>query len=263
MELRSVCTNTWAQTSGIDILEKVADLYSFLIWENTILIALCSEENVVTQEGDMSKSDLKALLASRKLFSEDEKSSSSTESETRTLSASSSESRIVTPMDVDNESSQPSTSAAVSAKKSSSQIRAQINIVKLLKPLITIATKLCRTTGELFSLMVKFVNVKAQRRHGAVVNRGEIPSENARKIAETVAKIMTKVINQKGPFVSVPARFKLNYLMCVVGFIQPLLFDEKRHAYHFMLQKFISVGVADAFFGAFRTVMKVRVNRYL
>jgi E3 ubiquitin-protein ligase HUWE1 len=155
-------------------------------------------------------------------------------------------------MEVDDQPS-PSTSTA---RKPGQPTRLQVTTVRLLKPPITIATKLCRIIGELLSLMVKFcVNPARPRRH-AVGARGEVPSGHARSVATTISALMSQVINMKGPLPNPPVRFRLNYLICVLTFIQPLLFDEKRFAYHFMLQKFVSVGTIDAFFGAFRTVMR-------
>ncbi|XP_055349412.1 E3 ubiquitin-protein ligase HUWE1-like isoform X2 [Paramacrobiotus metropolitanus] len=247
-DIRIICTNSWATEKGLKLLQEIADLYSFLIWENTILIALCSDEGLLPQESDISRTDLKLILANRKGAVEEEKPSDENSSGG-------------TPMDVDE---QPSTSVsvppapvAVSRKTSTNGTRPQIHIVKLLKPLITVATKLCRVTGELLSLMVKFcVNPARQRRQAIGSRNGEVPSSSARQVATTIAGLMTQVLNKKGPLSNPPARFRLNYLICVLTFIQPLIFDEKRFAFHYMLQKFIAVGTVDAFFGIFENVMK-------
>ncbi|OQV13389.1 E3 ubiquitin-protein ligase HUWE1 [Hypsibius exemplaris] len=103
---------------------------------------------------------------------------------------------------------------------------------------------------------VKFcVNPARPRRH-AVGARGEVPSGHARSVATTISSLITQVINRKGPIANPSLRLRLQYLYYAMFMIQPLLFDEKRFAYHFMLQKFISTGTIDAFFGAFKPVLK-------
>jgi hypothetical protein len=57
---------------GLRLLHEISDLYSFLIWENTILIALCSEEGLLPNESDVSKADLKVILANRKGASDED-----------------------------------------------------------------------------------------------------------------------------------------------------------------------------------------------
>lgn len=74
-DIRILCTNAWATEKGLKLIQDVADLYSFLIWENTILIALCSEDGLLPQESDISKADLKQLLANRKGSTEETASS--------------------------------------------------------------------------------------------------------------------------------------------------------------------------------------------
>jgi hypothetical protein len=57
---------------GLRLLHEISDLYSFLIWENTILIALCSEEGLLPNESDVSKADLKVILTNRKGASDED-----------------------------------------------------------------------------------------------------------------------------------------------------------------------------------------------
>lgn len=42
--------------------------------------------------------------------------------------------------------------------------------------------------------------------------------------------------------------FRLTFYICSVGFTSPMLFDERKHPYHLMLQKFVLCGGQDAFF---------------
>lgn len=41
---------------------------------------------------------------------------------------------------------------------------------------------------------------------------------------------------------------RLTFLVCSVGFTNPMLFDEKKQPYHLMLQKFVTCGGQAALF---------------
>lgn len=74
------------------------------------------------------------------------------------------------------------------------------------------------------------------------------PSLGARSVATSLNCLLMRGLSwDKLPPSPVP-KFKLTFLICSVGFTSPMLFDEKRHPYHLMLQKFVKLGGQNAFF---------------
>lgn len=48
---------------------------------------------------------------------------------------------------------------------------------------------------------------------------------------------------------------RMSFLMCAVGFILPMLFEENKRSYHLMLQEFTNGKGHEAFFDAFDDVV--------
>ena len=57
-EVRILCVNVWG-TTGLPIIQKMADLYRFLIWESTILIDLIETK---TMQNVLGKEDFEQKL---------------------------------------------------------------------------------------------------------------------------------------------------------------------------------------------------------
>lgn len=49
----------WGSETGLSVLEGLAELYTALVWESTILLALCSED----VSCDFNKDDIEKLLS--------------------------------------------------------------------------------------------------------------------------------------------------------------------------------------------------------
>lgn len=78
-----------------------------------------------------------------------------------------------------------------------------------------------------------------------------LPSQAARSVATALNCLLTRGLSwDKLPPSPIP-KFKLTFLICSVGFTSPMLFDEKRHPYHLMLQKFVKLNGQNAFFSTF------------
>ena len=143
-------------------------------------------------------------------------------------------------MDVDNEANSSPTSQQL----------------KFIKPLLGASSRLGRALAELFGLLVKLCvgsgSGSRQRRGQSIVTTPAIPGANAQAIVTALNSLLANGLNSaKLPWSPFP-KFKLTYLICSVGFTSPMLFDEKKHPYHLMLQKFVSQGGQATFFDTFR-----------
>lgn len=60
-EMRNTSIFTWGSALGLDILQKLSKLYTSLVWESTLLLALCSDD-VIPSDCDFGQQDLNLLL---------------------------------------------------------------------------------------------------------------------------------------------------------------------------------------------------------
>lgn len=87
-----------------------------------------------------------------------------------------------------------------------------------------------------------------QRRGQQLPLTPSLPSQAARSVAKALNGLLTRGLSwDKLPPSPIP-KFRLTFLICSVGFTSPMLFDEKRHPYHLMLQTFVHSGGQTAFF---------------
>ena len=43
-EIRNTCLDIWGSRLGLDVLQKLSKLYTSLVWESTLLLALCIDD---------------------------------------------------------------------------------------------------------------------------------------------------------------------------------------------------------------------------
>lgn len=87
-----------------------------------------------------------------------------------------------------------------------------------------------------------------QRRGQQMSSTSALPSQAARSVATALNCLLTRGLTWGILPPSPIPKFKLTFLICSVGFTSPMLFDEKRHPYHLMLQKFVKLGGQNEFF---------------
>lgn len=153
------------------------------------------------------------------------------------------------PVNMDVDSNQ---SSALSERNNDQRANAQQ--LKYVRTLLGASSRLGRALAELFGLLVKLCvgSPIRQRRGQNIPPTPNLTIPASRDIARVLSYILVEGLAwKKLPITPVP-KFRLTFLICSVGFTSPMLFDEKRYAYHIMLQMFVEEGGQIAFFDTFR-----------
>lgn len=227
-EIRTLCLQHWGSEEGLVVLKGLAELYTSLVWESTLLLALCSDD-VIPADCDFGKEDMEKL----NVQSEGQDSGGvATAMEALSTNPQSS------PMQMESETS---------SKPSSQQL-------KYIKPLLGASSRLGRTLAELFGLLVKLCvgSPFRQRRGQHIVSTPSLPSPYAKSVAMALNFLLANGLNSERLPPSPIPKFRLTFLICSVGFTSPMLFDEKRYPYHLMLQNFQQLGGQNIFFETFK-----------
>ena len=202
--IRTISVSNWGSDLGLQVLEGLGKLYTSLVWESTVLLALCSED-ILPSGCEFGKADMEKLLP------KDFKMEKETKEEETTLTHASGEmgsngvshameslSTSDQPMNVDTE--QPTTSADKDAKKSklSPALQAQ---VKQMKPLLTVSSRLGRALAELFGLLVKLSVGSRVRQRGSQMlpPMPVLPIPAAQSVAKALTKLLTDGLQWEPP----------------------------------------------------------------
>ncbi|KAK5639592.1 hypothetical protein RI129_012084 [Pyrocoelia pectoralis] len=239
-EIRTLSLQHWGSEPGLAVLKNLAELYTSLVWESTLLLALCSDD-AIPVDCDFGREDMERLNIP--VFDRADcsytSSSDSTANVASALEGLSTNPTQIHTMDIDGEQ--------ITSKPTSQQL-------KYIKPLLGASSRLGRALAELFGLLVKLcVGTPVRQRRGQnIVSTPLFPTPHARAVATALNYLLANGLNSaKLPQSPVP-KFKLTFLICSVGFTSPMLFDEKRYPYHLMLQKFVSLGGQTTFFNTFK-----------
>ncbi|KAG5895091.1 hypothetical protein JTB14_023265 [Gonioctena quinquepunctata] len=237
-EIRNLSLQHWGSEEGLKVLKGLADLYTSLVWESTLLLAYCSDD-LLPSDCDFTREDIEKLNA---FFDRCEGNSTS---DTTGNVASAMEALSTNPppisMDVDSETG--------------SVINKQDNRnLKYIKPLLGASSRLGRALAELFGLLVKLCvgSPIRQRRGQNIVAAPPMPSPYARNVATALNVLLAEGLDCDKLPPCPTAKCRLTFLICSVGFTSPMLFDERRYPYHLMLKKFVSLGGQAIFFKTFK-----------
>lgn len=204
-DIRSISVNHWGSELGLKVLNGLSRLYTSLVWESTVLLALCSED-ILPPGCEFGKADMEKLLPKdfkpEKDGKEEDGEGSSLTRETGEMgsngvraameSLTTSES-IGSPMEV----SDSQTSQTSDKKKISPTLQAQI---KQLKPLLSVSSRLCRTLAELFGLLVKLsVGSPVRQRRTNTTVSPTTPTPAAQAVARALTKLLTNGLNWEPP----------------------------------------------------------------
>ncbi|XP_056645575.1 E3 ubiquitin-protein ligase HUWE1 isoform X1 [Diorhabda sublineata] len=238
-EIRNLSLQHWGSEVGLKVLKGLANLYTSLVWESTLLLAYCSDD-LLPSDCDFTREDIEKLNA---FFDRCEGNSSlepggSTSMTSAALDVLGSNNPIS--MDLDGESS-------------SSTTKPDRNL-KYIKPLLGASSRLGRALAELFGLLVKLCvgSPIRQRRGQTIIAAPPIPSLYARNVATALNVLLAEGLDCDKLPPCPTAKCRLTFLICSVGFTSPMLFDERRYPYHLMLKKFVSLGGQTIFFKTFK-----------
>ncbi|KAK3600176.1 hypothetical protein CHS0354_039470 [Potamilus streckersoni] len=268
-DIRTISVNHWGSELGLQVLSGLSKLYTSLVWESTILLALCSDD-ILPPGCDFGQADMEKLLPKDiKLEKEtkDEDGVGSTlikgtgEMESNGVShamesLTTSETNE-TPMEVTSESQQSGGDNKDSKKsKMSPTLQAQ---VKQIKPLLSVSSRLGRALAELFGLLVKLsVGTRVRQRASQMLPPTPVtPTPAAQAVAKALTKLLADGLSWTPPDYSPVPKLRLTFLVCSVGFTSPMLFSDVKQPYHLMLQKFVSSGGQEALFKAFEWALSM------
>ena len=203
--IRTISVSNWGSDLGLQVLEGLGKLYTSLVWESTVLLALCSED-ILPPGSDFGKADMDKLLPKDfkvdKDTKEDEATLTHATGELGSNGVSHAMESLSTsdhqPMNIDSE--QPSTSNDKEGKKSklSPALQAQ---VKQMKPLLTVSSRLGRALAELFGLLVKLsVGSRVRQRGSQMLPPMPIlPIPAAQSVAKALTKLLTDGLQWEPP----------------------------------------------------------------
>lgn len=245
-DIRNLSMNHWGSELGLTVLKGLSELYMSLVWESTLLLALCSED-IIPAGCEFGKEDMDKLMPPE--LKTDGESSSAWSAAASSDMGSNGMTTAMEALSTDP----PPVPMEVDDKPNVSTDRPNSYQLKYIKPLLGASSRLGRALSELFGLLVKLCmgSPVRQRRGQQMPLTPTLPSQAARSVATALNCLLTRGLSwDKLPPSPIP-KFKLTFLICSVGFTSPMLFDEKRHPYHLMLQKFVKLNGQNAFFSTF------------
>uniref|UniRef100_A0A7N8X519 E3 ubiquitin-protein ligase HUWE1 n=1 Tax=Mastacembelus armatus TaxID=205130 RepID=A0A7N8X519_9TELE len=264
-EIRAISVNQWGSQLGLNVLNKLSQLYCSLVWESTVLLSLCTP-NSLPPGCEFGQADM------QKLVPKEEKPSGSTaaattsgsrrNAESEAISVDSSAGGLLEGMGLDGDALAPMETdepTAADPKAKSKLTPAMATRIKQIKPLLSASSRLGRALAELFGLLVKLCvgSPVRQRRSHHATSTGTTPTPAARATASALTKLLTKGLSWQPPPYTPTPRFRLTFFICSVGFTSPMLFDERKYPYHLMLQKFFCSGGHDALFETFNWALSM------
>uniref|UniRef100_A0A1B0GIT8 HECT-type E3 ubiquitin transferase n=1 Tax=Lutzomyia longipalpis TaxID=7200 RepID=A0A1B0GIT8_LUTLO len=243
--VRTVSLQKWGQDSeqGLGLLRRLVQLYTALVWESTLLLALCTDD-IIPPGCDFGKEDLDRLLR------DDTQPSNGVTNAMENLTTTSTEEGAGI-MEIDlTQSSNSSDSDKVPRKARSAANPTQLRYINVL---LSVSSRLGRALAELFGLLVKLcVGSPIRQRRGQTLPA--VPpcfAETSREIGRVLSFTLVDGLSYDKLPPSPFPKMKFTYLICSIGFTMPMLFDERRYAFHLMLQKFVQEGGLRAFFEVF------------
>ena len=260
-EIKTISVTHWGSELGLTVLAGLSRLYTSLVWESTVLLALCSEDTLpadcmfgrqdmdkLVPGPDQSPSSPASHGSSGEVTSAMENLTTDSNMETEMMETTSNDNIEVVPGTSDK--TEANLLPVASDKKANPLLQSQI---KQIKPLLSGSSRLGRALAELFGLLVKLTNNSPLRQRRGQVSPPSptLPSPPARAVATALTKLLSSGLSWEPPPTSPLPKFRLTFFICCVTFTSPILFDEKKYPYHLMLMKFLSSGGQQAFFNTF------------
>lgn len=201
-DVRSLSVAHWGSDLGVNVLKRLSELYTSLVWESTVLLALCSEStsNATWQFGRHQLEKLTNLT--KDLISVTSPASAPTAGDDATPA-----------MEVDEpEALRTGASTSSSSSKKTSKVASKLSPqVRQIKPLLSSASRLGRVLAELFGLLVKLSvgsPLRHRRSHHPMPNTLMAPTPAARAVAESLTKLLARGLSWVPPPTSPIPKFR-------------------------------------------------------
>ncbi|KAF0312883.1 E3 ubiquitin-protein ligase HUWE1 [Amphibalanus amphitrite] len=216
-DIRQVSVSSWGSERGLAVLRDLSRLYTSIVWESTVLMALCTP-NGLPADTPFARDDMNRLLEHK-------------------------QTDVVAMDEVEDTKVPPS-------------LQYQIKVIKpVLASTSKLGRAMTDLFGLLVKLCVG--SPIRQRRGQQLNNMNQMVSPAARKVAREINSLLTDAIAFKPKCCVPTPKLRLTFYTCSVGFISSMLFDEKKLPYHLMLQLFRSIGGLDAFFETFQWALSM------
>ncbi|XP_030381581.1 E3 ubiquitin-protein ligase HUWE1 isoform X3 [Scaptodrosophila lebanonensis] len=222
-EMRTILLKRWGanRETGIALLQQLVQLYISLVWESTILLNLCSDEP--TQHPDLIWDEIAAQMSAAAGTAD------------------------------------PLTEAELSRKlERAAEFRTKYTPeeqFRYIKSLLAASSRLGRALAELLGTLVKLSvgspQTRQRRVNDLISNINKVPTPEAREIARILSSILVNGFSHESILPKPVPKLKLTFLICSVGFTGPMLFDDKRSAFHLMISQFCAENGLKAFFEMF------------
>ena len=280
-DVRNLAINKWGSELGVKILKNLCKLYMNLIWESSMLLWLCNEEQQQVQLQQLQQlyqmqlqqlsavSDTAANTINTQLATLINQMSSSSGGfefnksdleKLKSFMATNATQTPVAPLTSDTDASEKMETTAET--KPPTQI---VSYSKLLRPLFNCSSKLGRSLCELFGLLVKlsagssWKNTNARRNMMQQLHAGynnPAPTQAAVNVSSALADISISGFSSHFALAETSTehlhpKFRLTFYICSIGFTSSILFDEAKRPYHLMLQQFDQSKGLKALFDAF------------
>ncbi|XP_039153200.1 E3 ubiquitin-protein ligase HUWE1 isoform X2 [Drosophila simulans] len=222
-DMRTILLKRWGvnRETGVQLLQQLVQLYISLVWESTILLNLCSDEP--TQHPDLIWDEIAAQMSAAAGTAD------------------------------------PLTEAELSRKlERAAEFRTKYTPeeqFRYIKSLLAASSRLGRALAELLGTLVKLSvgspQTRQRRINDLISNISKVPTPEAREIARILSSILVNGFSHESILPKPVPKLKLTFLICSVGFTGPMLFDDKRSAFHLMISQFCAENGLKAFFEMF------------
>ena len=168
-EIKTISVTHWGSDLGLTVLAGLSRLYTSLVWESTVLLALCSEDTLPA-DCMFGRQDMDKLVTTSP---SDPSSPGSSGEVTSAMENLTTDSNIEIMETGSNDGNDNKNNENGDKKTTNPILQSQI---KQIKPLLSGSSRLGRALAELFGLLVKLTNNSPLRQR-----RGQVMS-NSKKI---------------------------------------------------------------------------------
>lgn len=196
-DIRNLSITHWGSELGLSVLKGLSRLYTSLVWESTVLLALCSESSS-NANWQFGKHQLERLTSAMNLNDND---ATTSEPSTSAVSMEIDESGDSLP---DSSNKKKKATTHPSQTKMASQM-------KQIKPLLSSASRVGRALAELFGLLVKLCvgsPIRHRRSHHNMPTLPVVPSPAARAVASSLTKLLMSGLSWEPPSTSPIPKFR-------------------------------------------------------